>query len=127
MRWRMWFLTLLLTLGIFSTVSAVLVQRTTLAKNVTTNTTGPAVLIPVGIKSVYGEVVGTGAVAQTQAIYGDIDNDATNGVLLCTLTLSGTTRAEDACPPFTANFSFYYVVTTSTSGTGATGAVYAMY
>lgn len=103
------------------------VVSTQLASSVTTNTTSAAVALPVGYKTIYGQVVGTGSVAQTQAIYGDIDNDAANGVLLCTLTLSGTTRAQDACPVITANFSYYYVVTTATSGTSATGAVYAMY
>lgn len=99
----------------------------TLASAVTTNTTSAAVAGFRGAKTIYGQVVGTGAVTQTQAIYGDVDNDAANGVLLCTLTLSGTTRAQDACPVITANFSYYYVVTTVTSGTSATGAVYAMY
>lgn len=102
-------------------------ELTTLFKNVTTNTTTAAVAIPMGYKSVYGEVVGTGAVTQTQAIYGDVDDDAANGILLCTLTLSGTTRAQDACPPFTANFIYYYVKTTNTTGTGAAGAGYAGY
>lgn len=129
MLWRTWALVLTLTLGLAVASTAALVQRATVAAGVTTNTTTAAVLVPsgVGFKSFYGQVAGTGAVTQTQAIYGDIDNDAANGVLLCTLTLSGTTRAQDACPPFTANFAYYYVVTSNTTGTGATGAVYAMY
>mgnify|MGYP001581809199 CR=1 FL=1 len=99
-----------------------------LASAVTTNTTSTAQPLPIGAKSFYGQVVCTsGACAQTQAIYGDVDDDETNGILLCTLTLSGTTRAQDACPVVTANFSYYYVTTTVTSGTGAAGAVYAMY
>lgn len=103
------------------------VRKTTLASSVTTNTTSAAVALPIGEKTFYGQVVGTGAVTQTQAIYGDVDNDAANGVLLCTITLSGTTRAQDACAVVTANFSFYYVTTTSTTGTSATGDIYAMY
>ena len=103
------------------------VRQTTMASTVTTNTTSSAVALPVGSKSIYGQVVGTGAVTQTQAIYGDIDSDAANGILLCTLTLSGTTRTQDACPVITANFSYYYVITTNTTGTSATGAIYAMY
>jgi hypothetical protein len=101
---------------------------TALASGVTTNTTSSAVAGVEGWKSIYGQVVcSSGTCVQTQAIYGDIDSDAANGVLLCTLTLSGTTRAQDACPVITANFSYLYVVTTATSGTSATGAVYAMY
>lgn len=103
------------------------VRKTTVTSSVTTNTTSTAVAVPTGSKSFYGQVVGTGAVTQTQAIYGDVDSDAANGILLCTLTLSGTTRTQDACPVVTANFSYYYVITTNTTGTSATGAVYAMY
>jgi hypothetical protein len=104
------------------------VDRRVIASGVTTDTTTAAVRIVNGYKSIYGQVVCTsGACTQTQAIYGDIDDDKTNGILLCTLTLSGTPRAQDACPPFTANFVSLYVVTTATTGTGATGAVYAMY
>jgi hypothetical protein len=102
-------------------------EQKTVASSVTTNTTTAAVAVPIGAKSFYGQVVGTGAVTQTQAIFGDTDNDAANGILLCTITLSGTTRTQDACPVVTAAFSYYYVTTTNTTGTAATGAVYAMY
>lgn len=109
------------------------VKVQTLASNITTNTTSTARPAEISAgdnpapKSFYGQVVGTGSVTQTQAIYGDVDSDAANGILLCTLTLSGTTRAQDACPVVTAPYAYYYVVTTNTTGTGATGAVYAMY
>lgn len=110
------------------------VTREMLASGLTTNTTSTAYALSTptnkstNYKTFYGQVVcSSGACAQTQAIYGDIDSDAANGILLCTLTLSGTTRAQDACPVVTANFSAYYVITTGTSGTGATGAVYAMF
>jgi len=95
--------------------------------NMTTNTTSGVFRVPSGPKSFYGEVVGTGAVTQTIAIYGTPYNTAINGILLGTLTLSGTTRTQDACPVITACFPFYYAVTTNTTGTSATGAVYAMY
>lgn len=104
-----------------------LVTITTVMSGATSNATSQAVGVSPGPKSFYGQVVGTGAVTQTQAIYGDIDDDEANGVLLCTITLSGTTKAADACPVVTANFAFYYVETTNTTGTGATGAVYAMH
>jgi len=104
------------------------VRQTVVASVITTNTTSAAGIVPVGSKTFYGQVVcSSGACTQTQAIYGDIDSDAANGILLCTLTLSGTTRTQDACPVITANFSYYYVVTTATTGTSATGAIYAMY
>jgi hypothetical protein len=87
------------------------------------------VALPVGSKTIYGSVDGTGAVTQTQKVYGGLTNGvtATTGELLCTLTLSGTTHAHAVCPPITANFLFYMVVTSSTTGTSATGVVTAMY
>ena len=103
------------------------VSAVTLTSGVTTDTTSAVSKLPGGLKTLYGEVVGTAAVTQTQAIYGTGFPTAINGILLCTITLSGTTRTQDACPPMSANFTFYYVVTTGTTGTGATGAVYAMY
>ena len=95
--------------------------------NITADGTSDVFRVPSGAKSFYGEVVGTGSVAQTIAIYGTPYSTAINGVLLGTLTLSATTRDQDALPVITANFPHYYAVITATSGTGATGALYAMY
>ena len=105
------------------------VRSTTMASAVTTNTTSAAVALPVGSKSIYGSLTGTGAITQTQAIYGGITSGVTSttGILLCTLTLTGTTAVYDACPVMTANFLFYIVVTTATTGTGASGTVTGMY
>ena len=105
------------------------VRSTTMATAVTTNTTSTAVALPVGSKSIYGSLTGTGAVTQTQAIYGGITSGVTSttGILLCTLTLTGTTAVYDACPVITANFLYYIVVTTATTGTSATGIITAMY
>lgn len=106
-----------------------LVNTQVITSGVTTNTTSTSVSgIPAGAKTFYGEVVcSSGACVQTQAIYGALNGTAANGILLCTLTLSGTTRTQDACPVINAAFPFYYVITTATSGTAATGAVYALY
>lgn len=101
-----------------------------MATGVTTNTTSAASILPVREKSIYGSVTGTGAVTQTQKIYGGITSGftpATDGILLCTLTLSGTTTAVDQCPVIVSNNLFYKVVTSGTTGTGATGAVTAQY
>ena len=105
------------------------VRGTTMASAVTTDTTSAAVALPTGSKTIYGAVTGTGAITQTQKIYGGITSGVTSttGILLCTLTLSGTTAAYDACPVMTANFLYYIVVTSSTSGTSASGTVTAMY
>lgn len=105
------------------------VRSTTMASAVTTDTTSAAVALPTGSKTIYGSVTGTGSITQTQKIYGGITSGVTSttGILLCTLTLSGTTAVYDACPVMTANFLFYIVVTSSTSGTSASGTVTAMY
>lgn len=88
-----------------------------------------AVVLPVNTKTIYGAVNGTGAVTQTQKIYGGVTSGLTEitGDLLCTLTLSGTTHAHAACAAITVNYLFYMVVTSATTGTGATGTVTAMY
>lgn len=103
------------------------VRQTTLASGVTTNTTSSTSTLPAGNKTFFGIVTGTGAVTQTQQIYGNYTNSTSNGVLLATITLSGTTTAVDATAVSAAAYSYYYVVTTNTTGTSATGAVYAMY
>lgn len=110
-------------------VSGGAVRSTTMASAVTTDTTSAAVALPTGSKSIYGSVTGTGPITQTQKIYGGITSGVTSttGILLCTLTLSGTTAVYDACPVMTANFLYYIVVTSSTSGTSASGTVTAMY
>lgn len=110
----------------FVDVHAATVQN--IATGITSDTTSRAVVTPSGPKSFYANVICTsGSCGQTVAIYGNVTNSNSNGLLLCTITLSGTTRAQDACPVVTANFAYTYVVTTSTTGTGATGNVYVQY
>ena len=86
------------------------------------------VTVPTGTKTFEGTVDGTGAVAQTQIIYGGFTSGvtATTGEPICTFTLSGTTHAHGVCVS-TAPWPFYIVVTSATPGTGATGAVMAAY
>lgn len=107
------------------------VQVDVIASGIATNTTSGVSELSAGVngnKSFYGEVVCTaGACTQTQAIYGVHTGTAANGILICTLTLSGTPRAQDACPVATAAFKRYYVTTTNTTGTAATGGVYVGY
>lgn len=103
------------------------VNSTTLASGVTTNTTSAAVASPSGFKTVWAQVVGTGAVSVIVDVYGDIDADEASGVLLATITLSGTTQAQDAAASITANYPYFYVTTRSISGTGATVSVSLLY
>lgn len=95
---------------------------------ITTDTTSAVVEAPNGRKTFFGQVECTsGACTQTRAIYGTNYPTAVKGVLLCTIVLTATTADYDACPVVTAAFPRYYVITTSTSGTSATGAVYVAY
>ena len=105
------------------------VRTTTMASAITTDTTSAAVAIPTGSKTIAAVLTGTGAITQTLAIRGSVDNTYTAAVdpLICTLTLSGTTAVGDACPVITANFAYYFIVSSSTTGTSASGVVYAMY
>ena len=82
-----------------------------------------AVAVPVGSKSFNGIITGTGSITQTMKLYGSFASPitTTNGTLLCTLTLSGTTETSDTCPVVTANFPYYAVLTSGTTGTSATG------
>lgn len=105
------------------------VQVDPIATGITTNTTTSVSDLTVnGNKTFYGEVVCTaGACTQTQEIRGTNTVTAANGVLICTITLSGTPRDQAACAPANAAFKRYYVVTTNTTGTAATGGVYVNY
>lgn len=104
------------------------ISTLTLASGVTTDTTSSTVVGPSsGAKTFFGRITGTGAIAQKQAIYGNATNDTTGGVLLCTITLSGTNQAQDAAGSSTAPYPYYYVTTTGTSGTGTSGTVYILY
>lgn len=128
---------LVLLAGLISTTSAETLQRTTggpvqvdvIASGITTNTTsGLSGPVPNGDKTFYGEVVcSSGACTQTQEIRGTNSQTAINGVLICTITLTATTRDQAACAPVQAAFPRYYVITTNTTGTAATGGVYVNY
>ncbi len=91
-----------------------------------TDATTTAQIVPTGTKTFFGTVTCTGTCVQTQKIYGDWNSDAANGELLCTLTLNATTVAFASCI-VTTDWSYYYVVTTATSGTTPLAGVFAMY
>lgn len=91
-----------------------------LIAGVTSNTTSPTVRGRIGYKTFWAEVVGTGAVTATVAIYGCRTIENANGVLVATITLSDTTRDQDVATTSTAVYPYYYVVTSNVTGTGAT-------
>lgn len=84
-----------------------------------------AIELYTGWKTFQGSVTGTGAITQVQTIYGGFVSPitTTNGSIICTITLSGTTSKYDFCQPTIAAFPYYGVLTSSTTGTGASGEV----
>lgn len=90
-----------------------------IATAVTTNTTTTPVLSKSGTKTIQGVLTGTGAISVIAKVYGNNNNNTTDGVLFCTLSLSGTTRVPAMCDPVTANPKYLYATTESISGTSA--------
>lgn len=102
-------------------------RKVALAVGVIAPGSSAAVQVPAGNKTFYAEVIGTGAVAAVVKVYGGIDASGVNGILLATITLTDTTRDQDAAATSTAPWSYYYAVVESLTGTGATVNAYAMY
>jgi len=96
-----------------------------------TDATSTATILPVGRKTFQGLVTCTGTCVQIQKIYGAQESSATvaKSALVCTLNPGAsvaTTSATDWCST-DLNFSYWFVVTSSTSGTTPLSAVMAMY
>ena len=107
-------------------VSGGIVRVVEAMTDVTTNTTSAVFTIPSGAKTPRAFVVGTGAVTQTFKLYGTMTNAAVvaDATLIGTITLSGTTKHEagmDSGVQFTADYPFYFAVSSVTTGTDATG------
>lgn len=91
-------------------------------------TTTPQIL-PTGRKTFTGRITCTGTCIQTQKIYGTWRStaDATLDDLVCTIVLNKATADQASCIPTETNFSYWYVVTTLTSGTTPLAGVFAQY
>lgn len=94
-----------------------------------TDTTTTPQIIPTGRKTFTGRVTCTGTCVQTQKIYGTWRStaDATKDDLVCTITLNASTSDQASCTPTETNFSYWYVVTTATSGTTPLAGIFAQY
>lgn len=90
----------------------------TLLYKVTTNQTSTAHSILAGRRALEAIVTGTGAVAATINVYGCNSNRVVNGILLATITLSGTTSDQGGAD-MSAEWPYLYAVLTGISGTGA--------
>lgn len=93
-----------------------------------TDATSATSILPVGMKTFQGIVTCTGTCVQTQKIYGTWLNSAVvaSSALVCTLTISASTTASDWCAT-DRNFSYWFVVTTLTSGTTPLSGIFVQY
>lgn len=109
-----------------------MVQTHIVASAITTVSSSPvgAMALPNLVKTpvltLWGDITGTGAVSATIELYGNKSPAVTGGVLLATITLSGTTFQSDASA-FTAPYPYLYAKVTAISGTGATVNVFIFY
>lgn len=107
------------TTNLLLRVSGGAVRSVTAMTGVTTNTTSASFTIFSGGKTPIAQVSGAGAVTATVKLYGDNDSTAADGILLCTITMSGTTKVVAGCDSgtqFTNDYPFYYATTTNVSG-----------
>lgn len=103
------------------------ISRTRLATGVSTNTTSSISVLPPGVKTYRGKLLcTTGTCAQVLTLYGDDDDDAANGTVLCTMTLSASLVDSAVCVG-QADYPYYYVTSTGTTGTGPLGVLDATY
>lgn len=93
-----------------------------------TDATTSAQILPTLKKTFHGIVTCTGTCVQTQKIYGAYESSATvaSSVLVCTLTMNASTTAVDYCVT-DVNFSYWFVVTSATSGTTPLAALLVQY
>ncbi len=112
--------------------------RTTTFSSVTAAATNSTVTtVPVGSKTFVVQIINSTSEtkAATVSIYGNVISSTTGGILLCTVTLPSTAttlQLQDACPPVTANFPYYFYATAAggagyTSASSAPVTVYAHY
>lgn len=104
----------------YTTTPRTHIEHVNLINGVTTNTTSDTIQGRPEPKTFWGEVAGTGAITATIKVYGARTATAANGVLVCTITLSGNDLVTDAATPSFAVYPYYYVVTENVTGTGAT-------
>ena len=84
------------------------------------NGTSDIFRIPKGKRTLHAVLIGIGAVAATINWYGTNSESATNGILLATSTLSGTTSDFTGAGLNDDEWPYMYAVLSGISGTGAT-------
>ncbi len=88
------------------------------ASDTTWPAVGVATILPNGMKTFQGVITCTGSCVQIQKIYGSFNSaaDTTKSDLVCTISLSGTTTDHASCKT-NMSFSYWFIVTSGTSGT----------
>jgi len=89
-----------------------------LLNSVIANVTSEYVAFPSVKRTLEAIVIGTGAVGATVKVYGCNTPRNTNGILLATITLSGTT-SDQGGSELTVEWPYMYAVLSGISGTGA--------
>jgi hypothetical protein len=84
----------------------------------TANKTTDAFPVPVGNNTLEAFISGTGAISATVNVYGCNTKRNTNGILLATISLSGT-NSDAAGSTISSNWGYMYAVLSAISGTGA--------
>lgn len=98
------------------------------AANVATDTTtDPVECESPEPKTAFARIQGTGAITQTISLYGNVTESTDDGVLLATFTLTGTTKVSEAIGALAAPYKYFYVTTSSTSGTSCRGTIWLVY
>ena len=85
---------------------------------VTTNVTSAVWFNSVKDSVVQAYIAGTGAVSATVTVYGTLKNQASQGISIAVLSLSGTTTDTKGAAILGA-WPYMYAVVTSITGTGA--------
>ena len=90
----------------------------TLLDAATANVTTDAFPIPVGTNTLEAFINGSGTVSATLNVYGCNTKRNTNGILLATISLSGT-ATDQAGAILTSNWGYMYASLSAISGTNA--------
>ena len=91
----------------------------TILSGVTTNQQSDTFPFVPKERTIEAFISGTGVVGATVKVYGANTKRTTNGVLLATITLSGT-NADAAGSILSSSWGYIYVVLSGITGTGAT-------
>lgn len=91
---------------------------TTIFNAVTTNQQSDTFPFAPKERTIEAWVTGTGTVGATLKVYGANTDRSSNGVLLATITLSGTT-SDSAGSVLSGSWGYLYVVLSGITGTGA--------